>query len=305
MTFTLRPYDPGLDWDHLVDLLVASHTAGLADSEFRTTELRGLFSRVDFDINTLTRVASDPDGRIVAFGVLWRGNVLGMLLHPVATLHVPAMMLDWARTTVANIGDHHQVSVVARDDNAELAAMLVEQDFNVTGRELRMTRDLTIPIPGPLVPAGYTIRPLAGENELAAWVALYNQAFGDTTVPGPTSVERWRARLRDPDYDPDLNLVVSGSNGDILAMCHCSIAPLEAARLPVPQGRTEPIATHQLHRRIGLARAATLTGLELLRKRGMRSALLTTDASNHSAHRLYESIGYRLAYSALWYQLRI
>jgi mycothiol synthase len=305
MTFTLRPYDPGLDWDNLVDLLVASHVAGLADSEFRTTELRGLLSRTGFDVNQLTRVASDSDGRLVAFGVLWRGNVLGMLLHPVATSHVPPMMLEWARTTVATIGEHNLVNVVARDDNPGLRAMLDEQGFKIVNRELRMTRDLTLPIPPPLVPAGYTVRPLAGENELAAWVALYNHAFGDTTIPGPTSIERWRARLRDPDYDPDLNLVVADRHGDIVAMCHCSIPPLEAARLPVPQGRTEPIATHPLHRRIGLARAAILTGLELLRSRGMRSALLTTDAGNHSAHRLYESIGYRLAYSALWYQLKI
>ena len=305
MTITLRFHDPASDFELLVDLLLASHTAGLADSEFRTTELRGLLSRSDFEINRLTRVASDEDGRLVAFGVLWRGNVLGMLLHPTATSHVSALLLDWAKSTVVTTGEHNQVNVVARDDNPVLGAMLAEQGFVVTSRELRMVRDLTTPIPQPVVPAGYTVRPLAGEHELPAWVELYNHAFGDTDVPGPTSVERWSARLRDPDYDPALNLVVADSPGEIVAMCHCSIASIEAARLPAPQGRTEPIATHQRHRRKGLARAATLTGLDRLRSRGMHSALLTTDAGNHSAHRLYESIGFRLAYSALWYQLSV
>jgi len=302
MSLRLRPYNQASDWERLVDLLVISHTAGLADSEFRTTELRGLLSRADFDINRLTRVMTGPDGRFVAFGVLWRGHVLGTLLHPQAASREVVLMLDWARSTVATSDEHDRLNVVIRDDNSMLRAMLEERGFNVIGRELRMVRDLTTRIPGPVVHDGYTVRQLSGEQELPDWVALYNHAFGDTSIPGPTTIERWEEKLRDPDYDPDLNLVVVDRSGKLVAMCHCSIAAIEARRLAVPEGRTEPIATHQLHRRIGLARAAILTGLALLRSKGMHTALLTTDEDNRSAHLLYESIGYKLAYSAVWYQ---
>ncbi len=66
---------------------------------------------------------------------------------------------------------------------------------------------------------GYTIRPVAGEAEAEALVALHRAAFGSEHM---TAAERltW---MRQPDYDPALDLVAVAPNGSLAAYCFCAI----------------------------------------------------------------------------------
>jgi mycothiol synthase len=266
--------------------------------------LSGLFGRPDFDTEQLTRVAVDDDGRLRAFGVLWRGSVLGMLVHSGARGTVERSLLHWAEravhTTSVISGQGNDLRVMCRDDDDILRPLLDQSGFRILGRELRMVRDLTLPIPLPELPAGFTLGHVRTAEGLAEWVGLYNEAFGRTDIPGPTTVARWQARIQDPDYDPELHIVVLDDNGAIASTCFCSVAAAEARQSRRREGRTEPIATAIAYRRRGLARAAILAGMRALRARSMNLALLTTDAGNVDAHRLYESVGYRATYSALW-----
>jgi mycothiol synthase len=296
MTHLWRPYQDNLDRESLLDLLVASHEANLADSEFRSTEITALLTRHDFDSRRNTRVLIADDGRMLAFGVLWRGRILGYLVHPERHQMAEPALIEWAEDTAGREG-----AVMTRDDNQFVVNHLLARGYTAGERELRMVRDLSLDIPEPTVPDGYQVRHLTGPYELPEWVALYNHAFGDTSIPGPTTVERWKTRLADPDYDDRLNIVVTDDAGEIVAMCHCSISSFEQQRMAVKTGRTEPIATRADHRRKGLAQAAILTGLQRLRSKGMDVALLTTDSTNSMAHRLYESLDYHVTYSAVWF----
>jgi mycothiol synthase len=280
-----------------MDLLLASHRAGLADAEFRPSDILGYLSRPEVDLQRTTRVLTDDQETILAFGVLWRSSILGTVVRP--DVHGPAevSLIAWAESVVT--GD---VSVMIRDDNEVVIEHLLDMGYAEGFRELRMTRDLNDEVPLPDVPAGYVIRHLEGPQELPAWIDLYNHAFGNTSIPGPTTLERWQTRMLQPNYDPELNIVVFDGSGHLVSMCYCSIDQKEIASLTPKQGRTEPIATHALHRRNGLARAAILTGLHRLRERGIDEALLTTDSENVTAHQLYESLGYSLSYQAIWYR---
>lgn len=296
MPDTWRPVQIDSDHDKIIELLVASRQAGLADSEFRPAGLLGFLSRPELVAQNATLALQDHNGKLMALGVLWRGNTLGMLVHPNAHRHAELKLIEWAGSAVT--GD---LAVVARNDNSFVMDTLSSLGYVTGFAELRMIRNLRDGIPSPQIPDGFTVRPLSGPGELPAWVDLYNQAFGDTSIPGPTTLSRWQARLDHPDYDPELNIVVINPSGELVAMCHCSIDRIEAERIRPAQGRTEPIATRVDARRKGLARAAILTGLHRLRERGVDEALLTTDSDNTPAHQLYRSLGFRTAYAAVWH----
>jgi mycothiol synthase len=150
----------------------------------------------------------------------------------------------------------------------------------------------------PEVPAGFTIRPLAGAREVQVWNDLYREAFGPSHA---TLLSRHEAIMGDSDYDPALDLVAVNAEGHLAAMCYCAIPSVEAASAARKEGRTEPISVSARYRGRGLGRAIVLRALHLLRERGMERAVLTTEVGNHIAHHLYASLGYRLLYTARWY----
>lgn len=64
---------------------------------------------------------------------------------------------------------------------------------------------------------------------------------------------------------------------------------------------TDPIATHPAFQRRGLARALLLTGLQLLKERGMDYARLSTSSTNVPMQRAARAAGYQLAAKTLFF----
>jgi mycothiol synthase len=191
---------------------------------------------------------------------------------------------------------------LCRDDDRLSRGIYESNGFLLDDEELRMARPLDEPIPESRLPTGFTIRALSGHEEVAAWVALYQEAFaGMTHSERWTTVDRRLAIMRDPDYEPALDLVADGPDGALAGFCYCSIGSAEAAANPSNAARIEPIATRSPYRGLGLGRAIVLEGLRRLRDRGMDEVGLTVDTSNAPAQRLYASVGFRPAYRALWY----
>ena len=190
-----------------------------------------------------------------------------------------------------------RLTALCRDDDALSREIYERLGFSLRDLELRMVRDLHEPIPQPQLPDGFTLRTLDPATELKDWLRLYSNEIGDR----PAILERWRRTRDDQDYDPSLDLVAVDQAGKLAAMCYCSIPSFETGRSAVKEGRTEPIAVAAPYQRRGLGRAMVLSGLNLLKARGMDQALLTTESDNLPAHRLYESLGYRIPYNACWY----
>jgi len=76
----------------------------------------------------------------------------------------------------------------------------------------RPLHDLILP---PELPPGFSIRSLVGVNDVDAWVALHRAAFGTQNM----TVEYRLAMLDAPGYDPELDLVVMASGGELSAYC--------------------------------------------------------------------------------------
>ncbi len=284
------------DLPRIIELLLACEAAGQADMELRSTELRMTLGNPAFDIRRYTSLVEDEE-RLLAFGLLWQGRYLGMLVHPVARGALEDGILDWAEATVRDDG---AASVVAlcRSDDALTRATFEQRGYVLGEEELRMGRTLDAPVPAPSFPPSFTLRTLDARRELDEWLALYTDAIG----PRESALRKWRAYRDDPDYDAALDLVVADRDDRLAAVCTCSIAMAELAAVRPREGRTEPVMVREDYRGIGLGRAVVLAGLTALRERGIELAALTTEADNLVAHRLYESLGYRLLYTACWYE---
>lgn len=284
------------DLPRVIDLLLTCQAAGTVDMELHSTGLRIVFGNSAFNLGRHSLLIEEGK-QLRAFAILWRGRVLGMLVHPAARGALEDGILGWAEALLRADGVADLIALCRSDD--PLTREIYERRGFVLGEEeLRMGRALDLPIPMPAFPDGFTLRTLNLACELDEWLTLYADAFG----PRESQLRMWRAFRADPDYDNALDLVVADCDGRLAAVCTCSVAQAELAAIRPREGRTEPIMVRADCRRMGLGRAVVLAGLAALRDRGIELATLTTEADNLAAHRLYESLGYRLLYTGCWYK---
>src|SRR5260370_6969087 len=131
-------------------------------------------------------------------------------------------------------------------------------------------RPLIEPVPAPVLPTGFTVRPVAGEAEGEMRAALQRDAFfpkGSKTYEEVTLQQL--AVMQMPQYDPQLDLMIMAPDGTPAAGCICWVDPVNRV------GLFEPVGTRPQFRRLGLATALMLGGLQRLPERGMQAALLT------------------------------
>jgi mycothiol synthase len=264
--------------------------------EFRSIELRIWLSNNVDRLDDWTVLVED-EHKLAAFALLWGGHTLGMLVRPSERGRLEAQLVDWALAQAGTQG-LHRLGALCRDDDSAGLRVLQSLGFATVEAELRMARDLDAPVPQPRIPDGFSIRPLALPYELDGWLALYAATIGDRRH----ILDKWRAYRADSDYDNALDLVAVDASGRLAGACTCTVAGLEARRLPVREGRTEPIMVRPDCQGRGLGTALVLKGLSALRQRGLHRAALTTEADNPRAHRLYEALGYRTRYHGLWLQ---
>ncbi|NTU56154.1 MAG: GNAT family N-acetyltransferase, partial [Anaerolineales bacterium] len=101
------------------------------------------------------------------------------------------------------------------------------------------------------------------------------------------------------EYDPTLDLVVIAPDGTVAAYCSCSV------NNQTKIGFTDPVATHPNYQRMGLARALLLTGMILLKERGMSYAHLGTSGNNIAMQKTAESVGFTVEYKTIWFSKEV
>jgi ribosomal protein S18 acetylase RimI-like enzyme len=148
---------------------------------------------------------------------------------------------------------------------------------------------------GPL-PDGYKIRPLAGEQEVAAYVELHQSVFQSKNM-----TEAWRRRtLQRAEYRPLIDLVVEAPDHQLAAFCICWFD--ENGPGNRPSGQIEPLGVSAAHRNLGLGRAILCEGLRRLHAMGAQQVFVETDNYRDAAFRLYESAGFRVKEDVLVYR---
>lgn len=138
------------------------------------------------------------------------------------------------------------------------------------------------PLPEPIVPAGYRVRPIRLPEDTERRVEVHRAAF----APSRMTVEKYEGLARMRHYAPERDIVVEAPDGSFAAFTLAWLDPVAA------MGELEPVGTHPDHRRLGLARAANLAAMHALRDAGARDCLVLSHATNEASEALYESAGF-------------
>ena len=156
-----------------------------------------------------------------------------------------------------------------------------------------MARSLDQPIDAMPLPEGFTIRPLDGENELAAWVETFNLSFIDHWNHHDMTIERRLHWMKSLDYGRSY-LVAVAPDATLAAFSYCSIETANNQRMGVRDGWVADLGTRRGYRKRGLARALLTASMRRLKDAGMDTAKLGVDTQNpNGALRLYELVGFQ------------
>ncbi|MDX3807269.1 GNAT family N-acetyltransferase [Bosea thiooxidans] len=145
---------------------------------------------------------------------------------------------------------------------------------------VRMRRDLAIPVPVPVWPAGYRLAPFA----IADLPAIHDltaagYSLGGGSVP---PFEKWQvALLADSDFDPALVFIVRDAGGAIAAICLCWSSAF-----------IKDLVVHPSARRLGLGEALLRQAFLTFAARGADAVDLKVELDNPTgARQLYQRAG--------------
>jgi ribosomal protein S18 acetylase RimI-like enzyme len=160
---------------------------------------------------------------------------------------------------------------------------------------LWMEFDPSKQIPTGRLPEGFNIRPLAGASEVEAYVALHQEVFETKNMTGD-----WRRRtLRQPGYQPELDLVVTTMDGKLVAFCIGWLGKDVHGRTI---GQIEPLGCQVNYRKFGLGRRVLCETLRRLRQHGAENIYVETDDFRSAAFHLYQGIGFEVVQQVLVYR---
>jgi mycothiol synthase len=171
-------------------------------------------------------------------------------------------------------------------DDDQARRQLVEAHGFLEGEDhgyVFLQHPLTELPPIPKLPDGFTLRTLAGEQEVAAYAELHREAFKSASM-----TTEWRTRtLRMPQYRPELDLVIGAPDGSLAGFCVGWFAPERQ------MAQVEPIGVRPNFQQLGLSRVLLLEMLRRFKEQGANSALVETDFDRTPARRAYEAVGFQ------------
>ena len=299
---TGKPYDDNTDLEAMIALLTRTRpTAQIADFP-GIYDLQELMPQPE--IQAGMRLWYGSNGSLHAFAIvhtLYR-NIYFEIAPEIWDDAIAQELFAWGTACIqkayADAAAPITLDTSCRENDVKRLSLLQQNGF-VPDRvcSLNLARSLRVPISEPTLPAGFSIRPVAGEDEVEALVALHRAAFGTDNM---TVAERL-AMMRAPEYDRELDLIAVAPDGRCAAFCVGSISAAENSHSSQKTGFTDPVGTHPDFQRRGLARALLLTGMRLLQERGMETAVLGTSSENIAMQKTAESVGFTTQWTKIWF----
>jgi len=302
-----RPYVSAVDVDRVLDVLLMRRTSVRADRYPTMYRLRMLLISRLWSPEQNAHVWSDKIGRLLGCALLLQGRSdsprfeLVCLTHPYAPSALfTDHMLPWALSRGYEIAQERAAPITLEHavDGQEAMTIAALERNGFARRPIQalyMARSFDTPLPEPILPTGFTLRAPVDEDEIDAYLALYNE------MSTPLSRTHRLALMDTLDYSSRLDLVAVASDSALAAFCECSIDYREGRQEGRQVGWIEHLGTRATMRRLGLGRAMTLAGLHRLRANGARTAILATHSANTQAQSLYTHLGFKTIGKELWF----
>jgi mycothiol synthase len=260
-----------------------------------------------FDIRKNTRLWEDSQEQLAAWAFVDNYHNLCFEIAPWADLNsLETEIVAWGMQAMTEVAQVYIKPVTldasCREEDSQRVTLLNRNGFERQALcSLNYVRRLDEPIPEARPPHGYRVRPVRGESEVEALVALHQAAFGTENL----SMDDRLLWMRVPGYDPALDLVAVASDNSLAGSCYVFISQEENARTGRNEGWTDPIVVHPEHQRRGVGQALLLTGLRLLADRGVVQAALGTSSENVAMQRLAASVGFRVESTKVWFSKQV
>ena len=172
----------------------------------------------------------------------------------------------------------------------------IERYFN------SMERPIDLPLVEHPLPPGVEIRPVEPEHYRKIWDAAW-EAFKDHWGYTPPTEEMYQVSITDRYFQPHL-WKVAWEGDQVCGVVHNFYDEEENRMYNRKRGYTEDISVGRQWRGQGVAKALIADSIRMFREMGMDHTWLSVDSQNTSgAHRLYESLGYRIVEEEASYNL--
>ncbi len=286
MTITMRPWRDETDLPLIVDLL-----RGVSPVSRHLVDIPWRLSSPALQDERNARVWIDADGMMVGFAawqIYWAA--LDYFVRPGMHQHaVEDGIFSWAMVRFRELdmerGRPLPYWVEFRDDDIErqrvvkAGGFLLDDDYQY----IQMMHPLIDPLPEPMLPDGFMLRPFAGEREVNGYAELHRAAFESTSM-----TYDWRLRtLKMPQYQRELDIVAVAPDGSLAGFC---------VGWPISErhiGQVEPLGVHPRFHHMGLGRALLLESLRRFKAHGADSVLVETENHRKVARSAYESVGFQ------------
>ncbi len=285
-----RSYAGPYDLQRILDFLMACRSAEPEGEHEPVGDLLWAFRR-QFEPERNIRLWEEAEG-LVGFAMVdpeW-----GMILdqgRSDAPRWLRRELVAWGterlKQAVGECGGDIEAWVQARENSVAKIAFLEAEGFTRGDSSyVELLRPLDRPVPQPHVPEGFSIRGLAGEWEVPAYVDMHRDAWS-VWAPSTYSAEHHLRLMRNPGYNIDLNPVVVAPDSTLVSGCIGWLDPINKI------GEIEPLGTRPAYARMGLARAVSIEVLRRMQEHGMETALVYGTHVNEPAWDLYQSLGFK------------
>src|SRR5579883_889760 len=290
MFITERPFMGEPDWP-----LIASALDALPANARHVIDLPYRLSSPPMQTGENARLWLDDAGQIAGFAAWQRyWAVLDFFTLPSPQRgEIENAIFTWAlprfRAMDAARGRPLPYWAEYREDDTERGDLLVAHGFTLDEdyQYVQLHHPLGEALPVVSAPQGITIRPLVGEREVAAYVALHRAAFESESM-----TQDWRERtLRAPHHLPEIDLVAETEDGALVGFC---LGWFDAAHR---QGQVEPVGVAPGYHGRGIGRALLSEMLRRFAALGAERVIIETESTRSPALRLYESVGFRPQYA--------
>jgi len=295
-TISSRAYKDEIDLQVILNLIARTRPAKhINDYPVRVDIEENLASAV---VRSNTRLWFDED-RPVAWAYVDLFNNLRWEVENRLDETIGTEIVEWGQSCIRKTLAENQAATLdasCREDYCERISFLIKHGFSQTAdTTVHLMRPLSEPIPAAALPQGFMIRAIHGKDDAEAVAASHRAAFGTEYM----TTESRLVIMSTSEYDSSLDLVVIAPDGSIAGNCICSVNEKEK------KGFTDPISIHPKFQGIGLARALLLTGMRLLKERGMDSARLGTSGYNTTMQKTAQSVGFTIEYKTIWFSKEV
>ena len=220
-------------------------------------------------------------------------------VHPdVCDVPVESALVAWCESRLRDIASalpfagRQVLQTWADEPERDKVQVFREAGFEITQTYALMTRSLEVPIPDWPLPAGLEFKPVTNADARRVWEA--DQEASRDHEGFSVSGDNFGEFVNSPTFDAAL-WKVAFEGDEIVGQVLNYIDTAENSDLDRRRGWTEWISVQRPWRKRGVAKAAIVESMRMLKDMGMTEAALTVHTTNLTgAYQLYEGLGYRV-----------